>query len=30
MRVREIVCLCTLLGLQFGQTKKDDIAFGSK
>ncbi len=26
MRVREIVCLCTRLGLQFGQTKNDDLA----
>jgi hypothetical protein len=30
MRVREIVRLCTLLGLQFGRTKNNNIAFGSK
>jgi hypothetical protein len=30
MRVREIVCTCTLLGLQFGQTNNDDIAFCSQ
>jgi hypothetical protein len=32
IRVRDFVCtrMCTLLGLQFGQTKNDDLAFGSK
>ncbi len=30
MRAREIVCICSLLSLQFGQTKDDDLAFGSK
>jgi hypothetical protein len=33
MSVREIVCRCTectLLGLQFGQSKDDDITVGSK